>query len=68
MINLNEIEAITMTVQEYALILGKKTAGIRKNLRIGNALPYVISAVKHERYNYWILTCSSSIKMKQPLK
>lgn len=68
MIDIEEIESIRMTVTEYCKIHGKSTSWARKHLRLGNSLPYVLSAVKHERYNYWVLTVSSSIRLKTPLK
>jgi|GEM_PF-5887216 len=68
MIDLEEIDGIKLSVKEYAPIFGKSVSWVTKHLRAGKKLPYVLKAVKHERYNNWILTVSSSIKLKQPIK
>lgn len=68
MISLEEINSITLSVQEYAQIFGKSVSWVTKHLRNKKQLPYVLRTVKHERYNNWILTVSSSIKLKTPLK
>jgi hypothetical protein len=68
MINLNEINSIKLSVSEYALILGKKTSSVTKNIRLGNSLTYVFRVDRKPNSRQYELSVSAHIKLKQPLK
>lgn len=61
-------QPIRMSVKEYCSILGKSTSWATKHIREGKLLPYVIESKKSPFYNFYELTVSPEIKLKQPIK